>query len=99
MRKKRENAFALWYGTEVQGNLNRVASGRIPLALFMGRENMAMTKKDFISLADHLRGLSPPAEILAAVVRFCRSQNSRFMESRWLNYLRGDSGPNGGKVK
>ena len=29
---------------------------------------------------------------------FCASQNSRFDRERWLGYIAGECGPNGGKV-
>jgi hypothetical protein len=29
---------------------------------------------------------------------FCASQNPRFDRSRWLGYIAGENGPNGGKV-
>jgi len=29
---------------------------------------------------------------------FCQSQNSKFDRKRWLAYIAGDCGPNGGKV-
>ena len=58
-----------------------------------------MTKQNFIALADHLRGLDIPEDVLAALVDFCRSQNPAFNRDRWLNYLNGKCGPNGGKLK
>ncbi len=30
---------------------------------------------------------------------YCASQNYRFMRGRWLAYIDGECGPNGGKVK
>lgn len=29
---------------------------------------------------------------------FCQSQNQRFQRDRWLAYVRGECGPNGGKL-
>ena len=74
---------------------------------------MSMSKQDFIALADALRPFygkpdehtaadwtpDTPQEILGELVRFCRQQNHRFMEDRWLGYLRGENGKNGGKIK
>jgi len=60
-----------------------------------------MTKKHFIELADCIR-LSPvpfterQIEILAD---FCQSQNAQFKRDRWLGYIAGENGQNGGKVK
>lgn len=58
-----------------------------------------MTKKHFIALADELRGLKVPADVLDALCRFCRGQNLRFDEQRFRCYLEGKCVPNGGKVK
>jgi len=70
-----------------------------------------VTKKDFIALADAIRDSNRTAEncgisdyefnqlqlnILAA---FCSQQNSRFNRERWLSYIAGECGKNGGKVK
>lgn len=69
---------------------------------------MSMSKKDFIALADHLRHFNEDwdgsrnefnniqIELLA---EFCASQNPRFNRSRWLAYIAGECGPNGGNVK
>ncbi len=58
-----------------------------------------MGKKQFIALADHLRGINVPEEVLAALVSFMRSENPAFKESRWRDYLKGECGPNGGKIR
>lgn len=58
-----------------------------------------MSKKDFIALADSLRGLDIPEDVLEALVNFCRGRNPQFKTDRWLNYLLGKCGPNGGKLK
>ena len=60
---------------------------------------MGMSKKDFIALADALRGLTLDDETLAIIVAFCKRQNSAFMAERWLAYLKGDCGPSGGQKK
>ena len=72
-----------------------------------------MTKKDFIALADAIReynaGFQPytnPAgstvpftfQQLNALADFCQSQNPNFKRSRWLAYIAGECGKNGGKV-
>lgn len=33
------------------------------------------------------------------LAEFCKSQNSNFMMDRWVDYINGECGPNGGKVK
>lgn len=62
---------------------------------------MAMSKKDFIALADALRPLGNriDGDIKNALCRFMRSQNQNFKEDRWLNYLAGECGPSGGRIK
>lgn len=62
-----------------------------------------MSKKDFIALADVLRPFVDRTvdsqAIIDAVADFCASQNPRFMRGRWLAYMRGECGPNGGEIK
>lgn len=69
-----------------------------------------MTKKHFIALADRLREEKPKPnwdpnkmaqweQDINAIVDFCKSQNPRFNEYRWREYLAGNCGPNGGKKK
>lgn len=66
---------------------------------------MAMSKKDFVALADALRpvmehlGPDDYEMVTDALCAFMRGQNPNFMESRWRSYLKGECGPNGGKVK
>jgi hypothetical protein len=46
--------------------------------------------------------LITPDEAFQVVVNrladFCKNQNSRFDRERWLSYIAGECGPNGGKV-
>lgn len=69
-----------------------------------------MSKKDFIVLADTIRMANqyaeschqPPAFSNAAIMElahFCKSQNGAFMKDRWLDYIAGKCGKNGGAVK
>jgi len=62
-----------------------------------------MTKKDFIVLADTLRANYRAGkvhdDVINDLLNFCKQQNQNFMCDRWLSYLRGDCGPNGGKIK
>lgn len=69
-----------------------------------------MTKKDFIALADHLRsdllavdGHLQSTVTIQAVIEsmadFCQQQNGRFKRERWLDYIAGKCGPNGGVTK
>ena len=37
--------------------------------------------------------------VLEQLADFCKSRNSRFLRDRWLGYIKGENGPNGGKVK
>lgn len=65
-----------------------------------------MTKKHFVALADLIREHNRIAkqngenafaqDQLAALSRFCASENPRFNRERWLNYIAGKCGPNGG---
>lgn len=63
-----------------------------------------MTKKHFIALADQLIAMKAEPfydkEQLAAftrdMARFCKAQNPRFDTERFLGYVAGTCGPNGG---
>lgn len=60
-----------------------------------------MTKKHFISLAKHIRldraAWTDPA--LTSLAEWLQTHNPNFMRSRWLDYIDGVVGPNGGKLK
>jgi hypothetical protein len=64
-----------------------------------------MSKKHFIALADHIRDANKygyarfSSEEIETLANFCRNQNSRFNRERWLAYIAGECGPNGGKRK
>jgi len=73
-----------------------------------------MSKKDFIALADMIREYDRHAHEagtncvsplkfghtqLLALAEFCHKQNPRFMKYRWLDYIAGRCGKNGGVVK
>jgi hypothetical protein len=69
---------------------------------------MAMSKKDFISLADRIRAFEQTGgfdsrkqaqRLIDMLADFCQSQNPRFMRERWLGYIDGENGKNGGQVK
>lgn len=73
---------------------------------------MAMTKKDFIALADTIRETNRVFEghtysvhlpfgerAISDLADFCASQNPRFNRERWLGYIRGENGPNGGSPR
>ena len=67
-----------------------------------------MTKKQFVALADSIREHNQLAQFngenaftvdqLAALARFCAAVNPRFKRERWLDYIAGRCGPNGGIV-
>jgi hypothetical protein len=67
-----------------------------------------MTKKNFVGLADSIREYNRVAKFngetaftddqLAALARFCASENRGFKRERWLGYIAGECGPNGGAV-
>jgi hypothetical protein len=67
-----------------------------------------MTKKQFVALADSIREHNRVAKFngekaftvdqLAALARFCATESARFKCDRWLDYIAGRCGPNGGTV-
>ena len=60
-----------------------------------------MSKKHFIALADYLRDTQgyceafTPAQV-EHLANFCHAQNSAFNRQRWLDYIAGKCGKNGG---
>ena len=66
-----------------------------------------MTKQHFIALANALRAHNQvaPGELgfgpaqLSVLADFCAAQNPRFDRTRWLDYIDGKCGLNGGAVK
>jgi hypothetical protein len=70
-----------------------------------------MTKKHFIALADKLIKIQRDGiwnshtyqmfqqSVLPELADFCAEQNPRFDRERWLGYIAGTNGPNGGRVK
>jgi len=65
-----------------------------------------MSKKHFIKLADYIREFNTlfPSEAFSDhqlhwLAMFCGSQNCAFKEQRWLAYIKGQCGPNGGLKK
>ena len=67
-----------------------------------------MTKKHFIALADSMVAFfetNAGAEmdvmtrnvLINALADFCQSQNPNFNRERWLGYVAGTNGKNGGK--
>jgi len=68
-----------------------------------------MTKKHFIALADAIRDHNQTADPyttgepftnsqLGLLADFCEESNPRFNRARWLGYIAGTNGKNGGKV-
>lgn len=66
-----------------------------------------MSKKDFIALADAIRAHNELQEgtvnpivfgpfHLNTLANFCQSQNPNFKRNRWLDYIAGKCGKNGG---
>lgn len=60
-----------------------------------------MTKKHFIELANYIK--TAPEHFsdssLHVLASFCKAQNPNFNRDRWLAYIAGQCGPNGGAVK
>jgi hypothetical protein len=61
-----------------------------------------MNKKNFIALADTIREQNNHSfapfgeEQIGALADFCQSQNPQFNRERWLGYIAGTNGKNGG---
>lgn len=67
-----------------------------------------MSKKHFIALADAIREHNRMVERgfrkdtaftsiqIETLADFCKSQNGQFMRGRWLDYIAGKCGKNGG---
>ncbi len=66
---------------------------------------MSMSKQDFVALADAIREHNKfekdqfTVEQLDTLAAFCRRQSAAFMRDRWLDYIAGKCGKNGGAVK
>lgn len=65
-----------------------------------------MTKKDFVALAITLRPMIENGneivnvdEVINRLSQFCETQNPQFNKSRWLGFIAGECGSNGGKIK
>lgn len=63
-----------------------------------------MSKKHFIALADVIRREQTQnarfSDVqLETLASFCKNQNPAFNRERWLSYIRGECGQNGGAVK
>lgn len=67
-----------------------------------------MTKQHFIALADSIRAHNSAQNSLGnifdkchieALADFCQSTNPAFKRDRWLSYIAGECGKNGGDVK
>lgn len=72
-----------------------------------------MTKKDFIALAKAIRQHNADVAAdtahrftqafdenqLETLTQFCQQVNPDFKRGRWLEYIAGSCGPNGGAVK
>lgn len=65
-----------------------------------------MSKRHFIALADLIRAgyysgnpfMFFSQDQINALANFCQSTNPRFKRERWLDYIAGKCGPNGGKL-
>jgi len=57
-----------------------------------------MSKRHFIALADAIKASGVPFSEyhILVLARFCKEQNPRFNSERWLDYVAGLCGPNGG---
>lgn len=57
-----------------------------------------MTKKHFVALADDIKRNRElfTGEAIQVLADFCQSQNGNFLRGRWVDYINGKCGPNGG---
>ncbi len=66
-------------------------------------KSAAMSKKDFIALADAIKNMSVGPEekrnIAEGLCSTLRASNPRFMKDRFMGYVMGENGPGGGAVK
>ena len=62
---------------------------------------MSMSKQDFVALADVIKQNKHlfSSEAIGVLVGFCVRQNSAFKKYRWIEYIAGKCGPNGGAIK
>lgn len=64
-----------------------------------------MTKKQFIALADMIKEANRfddhcfSREAILDLAQFCKRQNPKFDREKWIDYIDGQCGPNGGKIK
>lgn len=66
-----------------------------------------MSKKHFIKLADSVKYIFKQndyterqrIDIINELASFCIMNGSNFNRSRWIDYINGECGPSGGKVK
>jgi hypothetical protein len=58
-----------------------------------------MSKKHFIALADTIKTSASTytSDQIGELANFCQSQNRNFNRERWIAYIKGECGPNGGK--
>jgi hypothetical protein len=77
-----------------------------PSATSAEENTMSMSKRDFVALGDAVRGLVTSddgssvemAAVVETLADFCQSTNPRFKRDRWLSYIAGECGPNGGRL-
>lgn len=63
------------------------------------RPNPENAKKG-TSIRDFIDGqLTQWEQMRDAIANFCQAQNPNFNRQRWLDYIEGKCGPNGGKIK
>lgn len=67
-----------------------------------------MNKKQFIALANAIREHNARESnnstrfsnaAIETLADFCKQQNSNFKRERWLSFIAGECGPNGGSIK
>jgi len=89
-----------------QNQLRWVATNDLTPTLGLKRNettnrSIEMPKTELIALADAI--INSPVPFKAAQIKvladFCQDQNPKFKRERWLDYIAGKCGENGGKIK
>ncbi len=68
-------------------------------AMRLVRERLEVGAPTFGDKSDYMLGAREQWQYdVRALADFCASQNAKFKRDRWLAYINGDCGPNGGKA-
>jgi hypothetical protein len=91
-----------------QANLTQNAIPNFERKPTTRKSNKNMTKKHFIRLADYIRDAQHGQDDtlprftdrqIDLLADFCSESNPRFNRDRWIGYIDGKNGKNGGRIK